>query len=129
MDAAPTGVVTIEGNLFKVNGDYGVEYGGTGNLDATYNSWGDDAGPTGLLGDGVGAGVLYNPWTFSEIYFDMDPTTTGDQTERRVAETESFDVDIIGDAENLYGLSFAFSYDDGLMTFNSVTFYSPWTSR
>ena len=28
VDAAPSGVVTIEGNLFKVNGGVGVEYNG-----------------------------------------------------------------------------------------------------
>ena len=40
MDAALTGVVTIESNLFKVNGGVGVEYNGTDSLKAIYNSWG-----------------------------------------------------------------------------------------
>lgn len=127
VDVLPTGVVTIEGNLFKDNDGLGVEYNGAGTLDATYNSWGDDAGPTGPLGDGIGTSVDGDPWTFSEIYFDVDPDTIGDQEVRHVAVNDSFDVAIMGDAENLYGLSFAFSYDDTNLTFNSVTFSAPWT--
>jgi hypothetical protein len=124
VDAAPSGVVTIEGNLFKVNTGVGVEYNGTGSLDATYNSWGDVAGPTGL-----GTNVIYYPWTFSEIYFDLDPGTTGDQFTRRVAETDVFDVAIMGDAENLYGLSFKFSFDSTRLALNSTTFSAPWTDK
>ena len=48
VDATPTGVITINGNLFKANGGPGVTYGGGGSLNATYNSWGDLAGPTGV---------------------------------------------------------------------------------
>ncbi len=46
VDGTPTGVITINGNLFKANGGPGVTYGGSGALNATYNSWGDLAGPT-----------------------------------------------------------------------------------
>jgi hypothetical protein len=70
-----SGIVTIEGNLFKDNGGPGIVHNGVGTLPATYNSWGDLAGPTGPLGDGVGTNVTYIPWTFAEIYFDMEPLT------------------------------------------------------
>lgn len=127
--AAPTGVVTIEGNLFKVNGGAGVGYGGAGMLKARYNSWGDDAGPTGTYGDGVTSGVDYTPWGFAEFYIDVDPTVPGDDTIRTVSEGTTFDVDLIGDAENLYGLSFKFTYDNAKLTLNggSPTFAAPWT--
>ena len=69
------GVVTINGNLFKDNTLNGVQNNGSaGTLDATYNSWGDNAGPAGTDGDDVGLNVAYKPWNFAEIYFDVDPT-------------------------------------------------------
>ncbi len=121
VDKQVAGVVTIEGNLFKVNG-VGVSYGGAGTLDAEYNSWGADAGPTGL-----GANVDFDPWTFAEVYIDVDPDTSGDQYVRGVDESTSFDVDLNVDGENLYGLSFEFTYDPAYLIFNSVTWTYPWS--
>ena len=127
-----TGVVTIEGNLFKDN-DIGVAHQGVGTLDATYNSWGADSGPYSTTENPTGAGenvsdnVAVNPWTFSEIYFDVDPVTAGDQTERHVFATQIFDVALMGDAENLSGHSFIFSYDTAKLTLNSTSFTFPWT--
>lgn len=127
VDAAATlgGVVTIEGNLFKDNGGNGVQNDNGTALDATYNSWGSDAGP--VSGDGASANVISDPWTFAELYLDMVPDTEAEV--RSVLEGDSFDVAIKGDAENLYGLSFKFSYDPTLLQFNSTTFSFPWIDR
>ena len=130
VDKQVAGVVTIEGNLFKVNTGVGVSYGGAGTLDAEYNSWGADQGPTASGGDGVGAGVDYDPWTFAEVYLDVDPTTIGDQYVRGVNESTSFNVDLNVDGENLYGVSFRFTYDPNYLTFNgSPTFVGPWAGK
>lgn len=124
------GVVTIQGNLFKVNGGNGVQNNGaTANLNVEYNSWGDVAGPTGTLGDGVGGSVDYDPWTFAETYLDVDPTAGGDQYQRNVNESTSFDVNLNVEAANLYGLAFQFTYDPTYLTFNGPpTFSAPWSS-
>jgi hypothetical protein len=123
------GVVTIEGNLFKVNGGNGIQHDGTGTLPATYNSWGDMGGP--LVGDGDGVGgsgsVTYDPWTFAEIYLDVDPDTEAIQ--RNVNEGDTFDVALKVEAENLYGLAFSYTYDTNLLTLNSTTFTAPWIGR
>jgi len=130
VDKRVAGVVTIEGNLFKVNTGFGVSYGGTGTLDAEYNSWGADQGPTAPGGDGVGANVDYDPWTFAEVYLDVDPITGGDQYVRGVNESASFNVDLNVDGENLYGVSFRFTYDPNYLTFNGPpTFVGPWVSQ
>jgi hypothetical protein len=110
--ASLSGVVTVEGNLFKVNG---VGISSAVALDAEYNSWGTKAAPATM------ANVDADPWNFSEIYFDVDPTTTGDQYVRHVNETNSFDVTLMAEAENLYGLSFKFAYDAAKLTLNSKT--------
>jgi parallel beta-helix repeat protein len=130
VDKQVSGVVTIQGNLFKVNGGDGVSYGGAGTLNATLNSWGDDAGPGGPNGDSVGANVDYDPWTFAEVYLDVDPLTGGDQIVRGVNESTSFDVDLNVDGENLYGVSFRFTYDPNYLTFNGPpTFVAPWAGN
>lgn len=124
------GVVTIQGNLFKVNGGNGVQNNGaTANLNVEYNSWGDVAGPTGTLGDNVGGSVDYDPWTFAETYLDVDPTTGGDQYQRNVNESTSFDVNLNVEAANLYGLAFQFTYDPNYLTLSGPpTFSAPWSS-
>lgn len=124
------GIVTIEGNLFKVNGGNGVQNNSGAALDATYNSWGDDGGPTVGNGDGVSADVTYDPWTYAEVYIDVDSGTTGDQYQRGVAESTSFDVALNIDGENLYGLSFEFTYDPAYLTFNGPpAFEAPWAGN
>ncbi len=128
VDGAPSGVVTIEGNLFKVNGGPGVEYNGTGSLKAAYNSWADRSGPTGLLGDGVGPNVVYAPYTFAELYLDMDPATPEDTYQRHAPVTTSLDVALKAEAENLFGISFKFSYDASKLTLNTTTFSPPWNA-
>jgi hypothetical protein len=124
------GVVTIQGNLFKVNTGNGVDYGGAGTLNAEYNSWGADQGPAVAGGDGAGATVDFDPWTFAEVYIDVDPATSGDQIVRGVNESTSFDVALKVDGENLYGLSFKFTYNPAYITFNGPpTFAAPWAGQ
>lgn len=127
VDALPSGIVTIEGNLFKANSGLGVEFAGSGSLDASYNSWGDDAGPAGVNGDGASPTVVVDPWSFAEFYLDLEDGTPGDQYLRTVSESTSFNVNLMGDAENLYGLSFLFTYDPTLLQLNSTTFAAPWS--
>lgn len=121
-DTVFTGVVTIEGNLFKANGSHGVAHNGPEYLDATYNSWGYVTGPQGT--DVVGL-VTYEPWTFSEIYMDMDPIAD-DQYTRHVTSTEAFDVEIRAEAANLYGLSFIFQYDNTKLALANIVFDAVW---
>lgn len=124
------GVTTIQGNLFKVNGGNGVQNDSGTSINAEYNSWGADQGPTVLGGDGVSANVDYDPWTFAEVYLDVDPITGGDQVVRGVNESTSFNVDLKVDGENLYGVSFRFTYDPYYLTFNgSPTFVGPWAGK
>jgi parallel beta-helix repeat protein len=137
-DVDLTGVVTIEGNLFKVNGGNGIQHNGTVYQDglpfplpAEYNSWGDPAGPSGPLGDGVGSlhpdAVDFDPWTYVESFFDVWPDTLA--LERHVPEDSSFDVALKADAVNLYGITFQFTYDTARLTLNSTTFSAPWAGR
>ena len=120
------GVVTIEGNLFKANGAFGVENLSGVDLNATFNSWGCFDGPGNSGCDGAGANVLYNPFTFSEMYLDMEPPLNA--TSVSILETQDFDVEMKIDALNVSGLTFDFTYDAGMMTLNSVTFGAPWDS-
>ncbi len=121
------GVVTIEGNLFKVNGGNGIQHNGNGTLPAEYNSWGDPDGPAGPLGDGIGGLVDADPWTYIEIFLDMRPDTLAVQ--RGVIVGTSFDVALKADAVNIYAISFKFTYDSANLTLNSITFLAPWAGR
>jgi len=122
-----SGIVTIEGNLFKDNGGNGVQNDSGNLIDATYNSWGDNGGPAGTNGDGVSSDVTYDPWTFSEVYMDVDPDTEAIQ--RNVNESTSFDVALKVDAVNLYGVSFKFTFDPTMLSYNSITFNPPWGGK
>lgn len=53
--------ILFTGNSMSGVGGDAVYHGGTGNLDATGNFWGDDDGPAGSPGTVTGA-VLFNPW-------------------------------------------------------------------
>jgi hypothetical protein len=127
--AVVDGIVTIEGNLFKVNGGNGIQNNGASGLKAEYNSWGDVGGPAGTLGDGISANVDADPWTFSEVYMDMDPGTIGDQYQRNVYETQPINVSLNLEAANLFGVSFKFTYDPTLLNLTSTNFASPWAGK
>ncbi len=116
------GVVTIEGNLFKVNGGNGIQHNGNGTLPAEYNSWGDIGGYA--TGDGIGGDVDADPFTYVESFFDVWPDTLA--LERHVPEGTSFNVALKADAVNVAAISFGFTYDSDVLTLNSATFASPW---
>jgi len=133
IDSAVTslaGVITIEGNLFKENTGPGIRNDSSEWVIAEYNSWGDIDGPTdtGDAGDGVVGNVYYTPWTFIEVFMDMEPDT--EATTVNVDESVPFDVKLKVDAEKLYGLSFKFTYDSTMLALNgSPTFASPWVGK
>ncbi|MCA9950785.1 MAG: hypothetical protein KDE48_14140 [Anaerolineales bacterium] len=111
------GVVTVEGNLFKFNGGNGIENSGVNSLNAQYNSWGDIAGSAS--GDGVSANVDASNPTFAEVYADVEP----DDLEDIYDATESipFDVAVKVDAAGLYAVQYKLTYDDTMLTLNSIT--------
>jgi hypothetical protein len=125
VDATPSGVITIKGNLFKDNGGDGVVYSGGGLLNTEYNSWGHIGGPNVGVGDGANAATVdFTPWTFSELYMDVDPPANA--LTRSVPEQTSFDVALKVDAAKLYGMAFKITYDPAKLTLITTTFSAPW---
>jgi pimeloyl-ACP methyl ester carboxylesterase len=65
----------IKNNRIYDNLIYGISYNGAESLDATYNWWGDDSGPTHAdnpegTGDIVKGNVIFDPWTGKD---SLDP--------------------------------------------------------
>ena len=68
-------MVVIQGNLFQGNLGEGVDNtNGTSDIDATYNSWGDSAGPAGTNGDGITSMWMPTPGPTSDLYLESSPT-------------------------------------------------------
>ncbi len=66
----------IKNNRIYNNDSYGLYYWGVPQLDATYNWWGNDSGPTQTdnpngTGDKINGNVLYDPWLGKTQ--DLDP--------------------------------------------------------
>jgi hypothetical protein len=118
-DVTLSGVITIEGNLFKDNGAYGIENLSTATIQATYNSWGHIDGPT--AGDPVYGLALadYTPFTYSEVFVDMEPDTLA--TSFDLNEQATFDVAVKVDAVNLYAVIYKLTYDPTMLEFVSLT--------
>ena len=123
IDGALTGIVTIEGNLFKVNGGNGIESAVA--VEAQYNSWGDPAGAAGPLGDHASALVDASNPTYVEYWIDIQPDTN--PAERRLAEGATFNVALKADAKLLNGLTFQFTYPAEL-TLGTPIFTYPWST-
>ena len=119
------GVLTVEGNLFKENGGPGIQNDSGVAIRAAYNSWGHYDGPAS--GDGVSADVDFSPWTFIEPFIDVEPDL--EPVSRTVAETQTFDVKFKVDAQNLYGMTFKFTWDTTKLVLNSTTFSAPWAGK
>jgi hypothetical protein len=120
-----SGNVTIEGNLFKNNGGNGIQHDGIGTLPAEYNSWGDLHGPNSVTGgDGIGGSVAADPFTYAELFMDVEPNTMG--VERPVLADVPFNVTLSADAVRLWGLAFKITFDPDVLTLNLVTLSSPW---
>ncbi|MDY6868622.1 MAG: hypothetical protein SVT56_12120, partial [Chloroflexota bacterium] len=110
----PTGTVEIKGNLFMDNGGVGIRNdAGVGDLDATYNAWGDVAGPTGAEGDGVGANVTYDPWTHVDLYMESSGTVNPDE----VGDNERITYTVYANLENVMGMTFTLKYPSANLTY------------
>jgi len=67
-DLADAELLSVHGNRFSGNSSYGVLNGGSDQIDATRNWWGDISGPSGEGfgdGDAVSVNVTYEPWCFN----------------------------------------------------------------
>ena len=58
---------------------------------------------------------------------DVDPDT--EALEKTVAETQQFNVKLKVDAQNLYGLSFKFTWDTTASLVSTPTFTAPWAGK
>jgi hypothetical protein len=112
--ASPTGTVEIKGNLFMDNGGVGIRNdAGVSDLDATYNAWGDVAGPTGTDGDGVGEHVDYASWTHVDLYMESSGTTDPDEVETG----EQITYTVYANLENVMGMTFTLKYPSASLTY------------
>jgi hypothetical protein len=109
-----TGIVTIEGNLFKANGGKGIN--STDPIKAQYNSFGHNVP---LTSSDVSANVDAANATFAEVFMDVVPDTLA--SGRTVNEGTTFDVAVKVDAAKLYAVEFKLTFDDAMLTLNSVT--------
>ena len=111
--ASVTGDTTvIKGNLFKVNGGYGIQNLNSRTVDARYNSWG---ATTAAGGDKVKGKVnVANP-TYAEVFLDVKPYTNA--TEVKVARNSTFPVGVRIDARGLYGAEAKVTYQPELLTY------------
>ena len=111
----PLNVVDIRGNMFKSNTGLGVNNLGTSNIDATYNSWGSQAGPGS--GDGVSSHVLYDPWTNVDLFLGSSGTPWAFQ----VVKNSNISITVMGDLYRVTGASFKLEYDTSLLDLVSAT--------
>ncbi len=114
----PTGSVVIKGNLFTGNTGYGINNVGTTTLDATYNSWGDPAGPTGTNGDGVSANVTSSSWT--HVALSMAPSGTS-TTGQVLVGTDQITFTVSANLVNVQAADVTFNYNSTNLTYVSST--------
>lgn len=108
--AQPEGYVEIKGNLFMGNTGLGVNNAaGSSAIDATYNAWGDYAGPTGTNGDGVSAHVTSSPWTHVDVYVEYKAASSRYAGEVAVGESVTYDVK--ANLQNALGAQFTLTFD------------------
>jgi hypothetical protein len=110
---ALSGVVTIEGNLFKFNTGDGIANESSVNIPAKYNSWGNIGGPAS--GDGVSANVTATPFTFVELFTDAGDAPIN------VVEGDIFPVKVQADVAGMYAVQYKLTYDPTLLVFQSIT--------
>jgi hypothetical protein len=103
------GIVQIYGNAFRSNGAAGIRSVGT--VQAGYNEWGSYDGPMGDGGDGASDQVDYTPYVFGKVYV---------QAPASVREGEPVTVDVLVDAQSLFGAQFQLSYNPALLAVTSV---------
>jgi len=110
-DAALSGVITIEGNLFKSNTGPGIQNESAASVEAEYNSWGNVAGPG--AGDGISTNVDADPWSFVEVFTDADA--------RSVVENQVFTVNVKVEAAGLYAVQYKLTFDPKLLVLQGVS--------
>jgi hypothetical protein len=96
---------------------YGVQNLSAVNVDATYNSWGHVAGP--VSGNAVSGPVTYAPFTFAEVFVDMEPDTLAVLV--GVNEDDVFSVAVKVEAVNLYAVTYKLAYETDFLEFVSLT--------
>ncbi len=111
---ALSGVVTINGNLFKFNTAWGIWNESTGTIPAEYNSWGSIAGSAAPAGDGTSGNVDATPFTFVEVFTDAAITPMS------VVEGQTFSVNVLADVAGLYAVQYKLTYDPTLLQFQGI---------
>ena len=114
----PAGSVVIKGNLFTGNTGYGINNVGGTLLDATYNSWGDPAGPTGTNGDGVSGNVTSSSWT--HVALSMAPSGTS-TTGQVLVGTDQITFTVSANLVNVQAADVTFNYNSTKLTYVSST--------
>ncbi|MHB1120141.1 MAG: hypothetical protein ACYC11_08785 [Bellilinea sp.] len=113
----PAGVLDIRGNLFRGNIGEGIDNtNGTSDIDATFNSWGDWAGPAGTNGDGITLHVDADPWT----HVDLSMISSGSPWANQVVSGQPITYTIVSKMQNVMGADFKLAIPDGLYVSSSV---------
>ncbi len=68
--------------------------------------------------------VDWEPYTYLELFMDMAPDI--EALERRVGQGTGFSVKLKGDAVNVSGITFRYTYDPVRLTLNSTVFEGVW---
>ncbi len=113
--AQTTGAIDIHGNLFQNNGGVGVTNpNGTAAIDATYNSWGDVAGPA--AGDGVGPNVTATPYTHVDVYLVASGTPWTDIPLNQVVSGETITFKVMAHVVNALTVDVKLAYPTNLIS-------------
>lgn len=118
--AQTTGAIDIHGNLFQNNGGVGVTNpNGTAAIDATYNSWGDVAGPA--AGDGVGPNVTATPYTHVDVYLVASGTPWTDIPLNQVVSGQTITFKVMAHVVNALTVDVKLAYLTNLTVLDVVT--------
>jgi parallel beta-helix repeat protein len=120
------GVIT--GNLFDGN-DTGMVNYGSSTVDATYNCWGSDSGPTnaanlGGSGDVAGDNIIFDPWECAPV--STPAPTTGEEKEKASAPSDGM-IPVTGRQMmqiECNNTSAVYEIDDVRVIFNGLCGYS-----
>lgn len=106
------GGIDIHGNMFQNNGGFGINnVAGTAAIDATYNSWGDVAGPAGIDGDGVSLNVDVDPFTHVDLYLVSSDSAWVNQ----VVSGQDITYTVMGHLANVNAADFVLTYPANLV--------------
>ncbi len=120
--AEPGGYVEIKGNLFENNFGFGVNNAaGTTDIDATYNAWGDYAGPAGPSGDGVSTFVDADPWTHVDVFTGWVDASSRYEDELAYNDGKTITYEVKANLQNAIGAEFTLNFDPAYLQVVSVT--------